>query len=197
MLAILTLYTLLSFLLSFTSLTSASNITCPAPPDPETITVREISLPPVSGTGVGDCNRTINPKGTGCISRALEAYSGNFLPDNQHIVRALHFVGAPAAPDPASIYTGLQVVVMKTDGSNFASGSHWKCITSGVSPERMKGTSALSEYPYRFADGRRVPVGHNIVDGGAYLASDASTAETTSVYPIQHSLHGQVPLKQL
>ena len=36
-----------------------------------------------------------------------------------------------AAPDPASIYTGVQLILLKISGA-FPNGDQWKCITCGV-----------------------------------------------------------------
>jgi hypothetical protein len=40
--------------------------------------------------------------------------SGNFLPDGNHVVAILNFTGAPASPDPGRIYTGLQVILVRS-----------------------------------------------------------------------------------
>jgi hypothetical protein len=161
---------------------------CPKPPKPEPIKVRELPLPPVAPSSqVGACNLTVNPHHTGCIDLASEPLSGNFLPDNNHVVASVNFSGAPAAPNPGSAFTGRQIILIRVDGTNFSTGDPWKCITCGVPDSQQLGISALDLYPQAFHDGRRILVGTNIVDGGADLASDACTPNTTHVYPIRLS----------
>ncbi|KAK2794230.1 hypothetical protein FQN51_000931 [Onygenales sp. PD_10] len=77
----------------------------PPPPAPGPIVVTKLTLPPVvSSDTVGAC-ALVNPHDTGCIPIDSGLHSGNFLPDNKHVVAVVAFVGAPAAPDPASIYS--------------------------------------------------------------------------------------------
>ncbi|KAK2739426.1 hypothetical protein FQN55_009499 [Onygenales sp. PD_40] len=79
----------------------------PPPPAPGPIVVTKLTLPPVvSSDTVGAC-ALVNPHDTGCIPIDSGLHSGNFLPDNKHVVAVVAFVGAPAAPDPASIYSAL------------------------------------------------------------------------------------------
>jgi hypothetical protein len=155
------------------------------PPAPEPVNVVELPLPPVAPVDEpGACTRTLNPHGTGCIGKAAELRNGNFLPDNKHIVATVTFVGAPEAPDPASIYTGVQLIVIKTDGRKFPNGDAWKCITCGIPEAKRNGTTSLLEYPQAFKDGKRVLAGNNIVDCGAVLSSSKCTPETARIYPI-------------
>ncbi|KAJ0359247.1 hypothetical protein COL922a_014576, partial [Colletotrichum nupharicola] len=130
------------------------------PPAPEPVNVVELPLPPVAPVDE-----------PGCIGKAAELRNGNFLPDNKHIVATVTFVGAPEAPDPASIYTGVQLIVIKTDGQKFPNGDAWKCITCGIPEAKRNGTTSLLEYPQAFKDGKRVLAGNNIVDCGAVLSS--------------------------
>ncbi|OBT50383.1 hypothetical protein VE04_08934, partial [Pseudogymnoascus sp. 24MN13] len=59
----------------------------PAPTAPEDITVIELPLPPVApSNAIGSCTKVINSRGTGCIGKVTGLGSGNFLPDNKHVV---------------------------------------------------------------------------------------------------------------
>jgi hypothetical protein len=116
----------------------------PEPPNPELIEVVELPLPPVvSSNATGACNAKINPRGTGCISvdtgGEQDFQSEDFTPDGKHIVANVVFIGAPAAPDPASIYDGEQLILITTDGTNFPNGDPWKCITCGVLSRILPG----------------------------------------------------------
>ncbi|KAL2837130.1 hypothetical protein BJY01DRAFT_251645 [Aspergillus pseudoustus] len=163
---------------------SQINIEALPSPSPEPVYVIELPLPPVAPSDdVDACTKRINPRGTGCIGKTAELRNGNFLPDNKHIVATVTFAGAPAAPDPASIYTGEQLIVIKTDGRTFANGDPWKCITCGIPEANRNGTTSLLEYPQAFKDGRRVLAGNNIVDCGAVLSSPACRPEKARIYP--------------
>ncbi|GFF57903.1 hypothetical protein IFM46972_10942 [Aspergillus udagawae] len=153
---------------------------CPPAPQPEPITVVELPLPPVAPSDAqGSC---VNP--TGCIGQTDELRNGNFLPDNNHIVATVNFTGAPAG----GIYSGLQLIVLRTNGTAFPNGDAWKCITCGVPESQKMGITEMLEYPQAFKDGRRVLVGSNIVDGGALLSSDECTPNSTWIYPIRWNI---------
>jgi len=156
------------------------------PPRPEPIQVVQLQLPPViSLDTVGSCTLAINPRGTGCMGPSSDLQSGNFLPDGNHVVASMIFVGAPAAPDPSSIYTGQQLILVKADGTTFPNGDTWKCITCGVPAENMVGSTALDAYPQAFHDSFRVLVGTNIVDcGTSALESEGCTPGKVHIYPI-------------
>ncbi|PMD28820.1 hypothetical protein L207DRAFT_446536 [Hyaloscypha variabilis F] len=155
----------------------------PPPPAPEPITVVELPLPPVSQ---GACTLEINPHGTGCMSPDYFFQSGNFLPDDNHVVALLNFTGAPAAPDPASIYSGLQAILIKADGTTFPNGDPWKCVTCGVPAENMVGSTPLSTNPQAFKDGKRMLAEYNVVDCGDALLADADcTPDKVYIYPIR------------
>ncbi|KAF9873751.1 hypothetical protein CkaCkLH20_08861 [Colletotrichum karsti] len=159
----------------------------PAPPEPEPITVTELPLPPVTpDTGVGGCTEAINPHRTGCIgaSNGLQQ-SGDFLPDDLHVVAAVNFTGAPAAPDAASIYTGPQLIIVKVDGTTFPNGDAWKCITCGVPAENAVGRSEALDYPQIFHDGKRLLAGPNIIECAAELTSEDCTPDKVHIYPIR------------
>ena len=160
----------------------------PAPPKPEPVKVIELPLPPVAPTDdEGQCTSHINPRGTGCMSK-LNSFlqNGNFLPDGNHVLASLTFAGAPAAPNPASIYSGTQLIVIKVDGTTFSNGDPWKCLTCGVPAENMVGswTFGVDTYPQAFHDGKRVLFSYNILDcGSALLADDDCTPDKLFVYP--------------
>ncbi|MEO8368025.1 MAG: hypothetical protein ABI806_02340 [Candidatus Solibacter sp.] len=112
--------------------------------------------------------------------------SGSFLPDGRYVLALVRFVGAPAAPDPASIYNGDEIILIKTDGATFPNGDPWKCITCGVPPQNAIGTSPALDYPQSFRDGKRALAGTNIIDCSPYgLADSQCTPERTHVYPIR------------
>ncbi|RDW79288.1 TolB family protein [Aspergillus mulundensis] len=156
------------------------------PPEPESVHIVELPLPPVSPSNeTGACTLSINPHGTGCIGKDAELRNGNFLPDNKHIVASVTFAGAPDVPQPGSAYSGVQLIVIKTDGRKFPNGDAWKCITCGIPTARRNGSTELLEYPQAFRDGRRVLAGNNIVDcGGAVLSSPKCVPERAHIYPI-------------
>lgn len=159
----------------------------PDPPKPEPVHVVELSLPPVADNKEGACNKTINPNGTGCIRRDwVEFQAGDFTPDGKHVVANIEFVGAPSAPDPASIYTGEQVILVKADGTKFSNGDHWKCLSCGVPAENAVDLDPQRDYPHVYRSGEKVLWGHNVLTcGGALLQSDDCTPENTYIYPIR------------
>lgn len=163
-------------------------------PNPEPIDVVELPLPPVTATNItGSCTLKINPRGTGCLginntesgTYTQYLYGGGFLPDGNHVLASVRFIGAPASPHPASIYAGLQLIIVKSDGTTFPNGDGWKCITCGVPSIQMVGSTDLDTYAMAFRDGKRVLVGNNIVDcGSTLLNSTECTADKIHVYPI-------------
>lgn len=167
------------------TITSASSV--PAPPEPEPISVNELPLPPVTpSTEEGSCTADINPKGTGCIGKTTGLQSGSFLPDGIHVTAKVAFAGAPAQPDSASIYTGEQIILVKTDGSTFPNGDAWKCVTCGVPEVNAVGRTDALDYPQTFTDGKRLLAGTNIIDcGEAFLNSTDCTADKIHIYPIR------------
>jgi hypothetical protein len=160
----------------------------PPPPPPEPIVVQELPLPPTAPSdAAGACSATVNPYRTGCISASSFALqSGSFLPDGRHVVALVQFAGAPAAPDPASIYSGAQLIIVKTDGTVFANGDAWKCVTCGAPPQNAVGIGPTREYPQTFRDGRRLLAGSNVFDCSPYLLTDAAcTPDKLHAYPIR------------
>lgn len=163
--------------------------TLPPAPKPEPIELITLPLPPVtSNVSTGGCTSQVNPHGTGCTGKNTGLQGGSWLPDGKHVLAHINFQGAPAAPDPASIYVGQQVIIVKADGSLFPNGDAWKCITCGVDPSHAVGaygTSLDYSYPQAFQDGQRILAGTYIIDGGAELVSESCTPNTTYVYPIR------------
>jgi hypothetical protein len=174
--------------IALTSVTRGEQPLMPKPPRPEPIDVAELPLPPTAPSASPDaCTRTINPNGTGCIeAAALTFQSGSFLPDDRHVLALVHFVGAPAAPDPARIYQGGQIILVKTDGTTFSNGDTWKCLTCGVPSQNAVGIGSDQSYPQSFADGKRILEGANVVDCSPYLLTDdLCTVDRVHIYPIR------------
>jgi len=115
--------------------------------------------------------------------------SGSFLPDGYHVVALMEFVGAPAAPDPASIYSGNQIIIVKADGTKFSDGDPWKCVTCGVPAQNAIGINRALDYPQTFRDGKRILAGTNIIDCSPFLVTDKQcTADRVHVYPIRWNI---------
>ncbi|KAF1830285.1 hypothetical protein BDW02DRAFT_106117 [Decorospora gaudefroyi] len=163
----------------------------PPPPAPEPINIRQLPLPPVIANETqGACTTDVNPLGTGCVPAALEErfQGGGFLPDGRHVLAMVTFAGAPAAPDPASIYEGEHIIIIKTtEGDRFTNGDPWKCITCGIPAQNSRGRAPGNGYPQAFRDGKRILAGTNIIDCESDLASDDCTPEKTNVYAIRQS----------
>ncbi len=155
----------------------------PPAPKPERVSVTELPVPPTApSTSAGSCTAAVNPHATGCISEIL--FSGGFLPDDHQIVANVAYAGAPSS-GPSSIYTGPQLIIVKTDGTTFSNGDSWKCVTCGIPAANEQGMNSDLSYPQPFNDGKRVLWGKNIVDCSPYLLADNTcTAAATHVYPI-------------
>ncbi len=156
-------------------------------PTPEPIKVSELPLPPTApSSSVGSCSNAVNPHATGCIDSGPAAlFSGGFLPDGHEISATITYAGAPASPLPASVYSGSQLSMVKTDGKTFSNGDAWKCVTCGVPAANAQGINGDTSYPQPFRDGKRVLWGTNIVDCAPFLlTSDACTPARVHIYPI-------------
>ncbi|PLB54047.1 hypothetical protein P170DRAFT_442213 [Aspergillus steynii IBT 23096] len=159
----------------------------PSPPSPESFDIVELPLPPVtSSSEEGACTKKINPRGTGCIGQTSDEFqSGDFTPDGKHVLVNVDFIGAPAAPDPASIYSGEQLILVKADGKRFANGDAWKCLSCGVPEKNAQSLDPQRDYPHAARNGKQALWGHNILDcGTASLTSDSCTPNNTHIYPI-------------
>ena len=158
----------------------------------EPIAVSELPLPPTApSTAAGSCRNK-----TGCIdpSDAGIAEGPGYMSDGHHVLLPITFAGAPAAPDPASIYSGDQVIAIKTDGTTFKNGNAWKCITCGVAdsfhanrqpPAPFGNGAILVDHPQAMHDGNRALIGTNILDCGTHqIVGDDCTPQETKIYPI-------------
>ncbi|HTZ69085.1 MAG TPA: hypothetical protein VMB71_00395 [Acetobacteraceae bacterium] len=160
----------------------------PPPPPPEPVTVSELPLPPTAPSDdIGACSLSINPHDTGCVSASASAiFSGSFMPGNNEILSMVTYAGAPASPDPGAIYSGIQIVLIKTDGATFSNGDAWKCLTCGVPATNQVGVADISSYPQSFQDGMRALAGTTILDCTPYnLADDQCTPAQLHMYPIR------------
>jgi hypothetical protein len=160
----------------------------PPPPAPERIEAEHLPLPPTAPSeDEGACSRAVNPRGTGCIVAHWDAMQlGAHTRDGRHITASIEFVGAPAAPDPASMYQGRQVVLIKTDGRTFPNGDPWKCMTCGIPAENRQGVTSGQSEPEPFPDGRRIRFGSTVLDCGRYsVTSSRCTPQRTHLYPIR------------
>ncbi|KAF3017040.1 hypothetical protein E8E14_001624 [Neopestalotiopsis sp. 37M] len=157
----------------------------PSPPNPEPIELSEVPLPPAV-QGNASCSTYLNPRETGCISQMPGLAGVSFMPDGHHLVLSMIFAGAPSAPNPASIYTGNQLVLLKVDNTTFSNGDTWKCITCGVPDQNIFGDTSSLDYPQAFRNGKRVLAGTNIIEcGDLLLAEDACTPQQIHIYPIR------------
>jgi hypothetical protein len=165
---------------------AASN--APPAPKPEPVSIEELPLPPTAPSATaGSCTTAINPNATGCMSADSEAIqSGSFLPDGHHVVALVNFAGAPAAPDPASIYSGPQLIIVKTDGTKFSNGDAWKCVTCGMPDANKVGVNWVLDYPQTFRDGVRLMANNVIFDCSPnLLTDDGCTPDQLHAYTIR------------
>ncbi|KAH7409754.1 hypothetical protein BKA64DRAFT_742790 [Cadophora sp. MPI-SDFR-AT-0126] len=158
----------------------------PNPPAPEPVHIIELPLPPVADNTTGACTREINAKGTGCINRPLGTFhAGDFTPDGKSIVVNVQFVGAPPAPDPASIYNGEHLILVKADGTKFKNGDPWKCLSCGVPAKNARSLQPEKSYPHIFRNGKKALWGLNILEcSGERLDSESCKPEKTFIYPL-------------
>jgi hypothetical protein len=178
---------ILAITLAATAAVSALAQTAPPPPKPEPIKVIELPLPPVVASNeTGVCTATINPHRTGCIPQLSDLFqAGDFTLDGNHVVASVEFVGAPEAPDPASIYSGVHLILVKADGTKFSNGDSWKCLSCGVPAANAVSLDPTKDYPHAFRSGKKALWGHNILDcEGELLPDDACTPNKTHIYPI-------------
>ncbi|RYP60229.1 hypothetical protein DL770_010036 [Monosporascus sp. CRB-9-2] len=163
----------------------------PAPPKAEPIDIVELPLPPIlpNNAAPGACDSVVNPRKTGCLAQSATFQSGGFTSDGNHVLATVTFVGAPPPPDPASVYDGLHIILVKTDSSTFPNGDKWKCLTCGVPAQNSVGISAARDYPQAFPDGKRALAGDNVIDcGNCDLTNPKCTANRTFIYPIRWNI---------
>ncbi|KAH7109311.1 hypothetical protein B0J11DRAFT_512969 [Dendryphion nanum] len=170
------------------AVTVAATKKIPDPPNPEFFEITQLTLPPaINDTAVGACNAAINPRRTGCIyyQEDYDFQSGDFTPDGKHVVVSVNFTGAPASPDPASIYSGAQVILITADGTNFPNGDAWKCMSCAVPAEHKQSLDPVIDYPHVYRGGTKILWGHNVLDcNGQQLAAASCTPAKTNIYPI-------------
>lgn len=149
-----------------------------SPPEPEAISVVELPLPPAINANVEVCNATFNPRGTGCINQTTSLQSGSFTAGGNHVIAYVNFVGALNSSD---VYSGDQIILVKTDGALFENGDSWKCLTCGA----ISIDDDLS-YPQAFKDGKRLLAGTNIISCGEFdLVDVRCTPEHIEMYAIR------------
>ncbi len=157
----------------------------------EAVVVEPLPLPPTAPSTIpGSCTQAVNPNGTGCLSPDRGGIDGarSFSPDGIHVYVSIRFAGAPEEPDQGSIYSGGQLILVKTDGTTFANGDGWRCVTCGVPEQNRVGINNPNDntYPEAFHDGMRVKMGTNILDCSPYqITEDLCTPESTHIYPIK------------
>jgi len=157
----------------------------------ETVVIEALPLPPTSpSNAAAACTFDINPNRTGCLDPGRAGIDGarSFTPDGQQVYVSVRIAGAPEPPDPASAYTGGQLILVKTDGTTFANGDGWHCVTCGIPEANRVGSIGPDDntYPEAFRDGMRVKMGRNILDCSPYLIGDpACTPQDTHIYGIK------------
>ncbi|MFF7656246.1 hypothetical protein ACFZCY_41575 [Streptomyces sp. NPDC007983] len=155
-----------------------------APAHQPQVDIKELPVPP-----------TVPPDGvcahpTGCVSAD---WGGIGTPgpakDPKYVFLGITYAGAPET-GPASIYSGPQVLVLRTDGTTFPNGEAWKCLTCGVSFGSDIETSQFVYPPANeLPDRKRVLVGNGILecgtDGADYAVTDPRcTPARTRITPI-------------
>ncbi|MEU5755925.1 hypothetical protein [Streptomyces sp. NPDC047829] len=166
----------------------SSESSAPRPPRPERIAVERLPLPPTSPSrDEGACTKAVNPLGTGCMGSDWNAVQGGgFTTDGRHVMALVQFTGAPAAPDPASVYQGRQLILIRVDGSTFPNGDPWKCVTCGSGTRDGQYPGAGWEHPEAFADGKRVMMGATVISCGRHhIVSQACTPDDIRAHPIR------------
>jgi len=153
------------------------------------VSISELPVPPTAPSdAAGSCTPAVNPHGTGCVSAAWGALgSPGFYWSSRYVLLGVTYAGAPAA-GPGSVYSGPQVLLVRTDGTKFPDGDAWKCITCGIAATNETGiiTSDLTYPPAHALPGdTRVLVGNGILSCGGYQISDPRcTPADSKIYPI-------------
>jgi hypothetical protein len=177
-----------AFVLSLQAIAGVTQ-SLPPPPTPESVDIVELPLPPVSASKEpGACTAVLNPHGTGCIAQDFGDHlfqAGDFTPDGENVVVNVEFVGAPSPPEPASVYNGEQIILIKADGTKFSNGDTWKCLSCAVPSGNAISLDPQKDYPHVFRSGDKAIWGHNIIDcDGEPLGSDTCTPDRIHIYPI-------------
>jgi hypothetical protein len=149
------------------------------------VRISQVPLPPtIRSQTAGSCSTAVNPHHAGCISGVG---SPGFYWDSAYVLDGVNYAGAPAAPDPGSIYTGNQIIAIKTNGTTFPNGDAWKCITCGIPAANVgQGVQVTNYPPTRALPGDRgAMVGNGILSCGRYaLTSIECTSAREHIYPI-------------
>lgn len=155
------------------------------------VSISELPVPPTAPSDSPvSCTAAVNPHGSGCVSSGRSGLgSVGLFGDPHEVLLGVAFAGAPAAPDPASVYSGEQVLLVKTDGTVFPGGDPWKCLTCGVPATNEQGIDTGSfgyPPPHAFPGDHRVLVGNGVLDCGPYdVSDDRCTPQNTRIYPIE------------
>ena len=149
----------------------------PPAPKPERVVLERVPLPPSPINGV--CDLKANTQG--CIRSVDEP--GAFI-DPQNVTAGVTFAGAPG-----SVFSGHQLITIRTDGSKFSNGTPWKCITCEIPEENRLGVKpgaiGSGDYSQPFHDGHDIVLGNTIIHCDQSLASDACTPQNVYRYPIR------------
>jgi hypothetical protein len=148
--------------------------------------ISELPVPPTANAD-GTC-----PAGAAdCVSSAWGALgSPGFYWDAHYVLLGVNYALGSGHPGP-------QILLEKTDGTHFADGNSWKCLTCGVAlptdPTTNKPAVALATYPppHALPGDTAALVGNGILKcsdsatGVALqLSDDRCTPSNTTVYPI-------------
>ena len=137
------------------------------------VQLSELPVPPTAPSDTaGSCTTAINPHGTGCVSGSWGALgSPGFFWDAHYVLLGVTFSGAPTS-GPSSVYTGQQVLLVRTDRKKFPNGDPWKCLTCGVSPDNEQGI-VTSDFTYPPA--HALPGDHQVLVGNGILQCGTGT----------------------
>jgi hypothetical protein len=96
------------------------------------------------------------------------------------------YAGAPDAPDPASIYAGTQLLLIRTDGTRYPTGDPWRCLTCGMPAANNAGAPITFGAPQAFRDGKRIlTIDGAVLDCAPHLLTDpACTAGVLRAYAV-------------
>jgi hypothetical protein len=151
----------------------------PSAPKPEPVRVAELPLPPTAPSdAAGSCTHP-----TGCISASDDGITEGpgYMWDGHNVLLTVEFAGAPTG----SIYSGTQVIAIKTDGTKFRDGDAWKCVTCGVPDANKQGEAPTLDHPQAFHDGKRILAGTNVIDCSPHLfVADDCTPDEVHIYPL-------------
>ncbi len=148
----------------------------PPAPEPETVELSRLPLPPPP-------NGSSCLNATGCITGVDHA--GGYI-DANHATAVVSYAGLPG-----TLYSGDQLIAIKTNGESFPNGDPWKCLSCGI-PAANGGAGASGPYPQPFQDGHRILVGTQILQCDFPWISESCTPEVTHRYNIQEPPSGSM-----